>query len=58
VLGKRVAKVDAGLEALRLKLANEAFTQRADPGVVEEERARFGEMDLELQLLKRNLAGF
>jgi len=58
VLLRRVEKVRAGMKALEAKLGNAAFVERADPEVVAEERARFVEMNLELRLLERNLAGF
>ncbi len=58
VLEKRVAKVKGGMAALTAKLSNAAFVERADPEVVAEEKARFAEMQLELTLLERNVAGF
>ena len=58
VLGKRVEKLRGGMKALEAKLGNQAFVERADPEVVAEEKARFAEMGLELQLLERNAAGF
>ncbi len=42
---------------MRAKLANEGFLRGADPEVVEAERARKAEMESELLLLERNLAG-
>jgi valyl-tRNA synthetase len=57
-LQRRVEKVRGGLGAIEKKLANEAFLERADPDVVAGERERKREMDLELELLQRNLAGF
>jgi valyl-tRNA synthetase len=57
VLRLRVDKVRAGIGQVKAKLANEGFLAKADPEVVEEERARLRELELELELLERNLAG-
>jgi valyl-tRNA synthetase len=56
-LARRAEKQKKGIESLDSKLANESFVERADPDVVESERARRVEMQLELELLERNLAG-
>ena len=58
VLDKRAEKVKKGIGQSEGKLKNEGFLKRADPEVVELERERLGEMQLELELLERNLAGF
>ena len=58
VLENRARKVGAQIEGARKKLANEKFVSRADPAVVEQERERLGELEVELALLERNLAGF
>ncbi len=57
VLEKRLAKLEKGIEGAQKKLANEKFTERAAPDVVESERRRLGEMQLEGELLRRNLQG-
>jgi len=57
VLERRAAKVRAGIEGVEKKLGNARFVERADPDVVQEERARAAELGLELDLLERNLAG-
>ncbi|MCP3918232.1 MAG: valine--tRNA ligase [bacterium] len=58
VLDNRCKKVGAAIEQLEKKLGNEKFVNRADPDVVASERARRGELGVELELLERNLAGF
>ena len=58
VLGNRAKKVGAQIEGSKKKLGNEKFVARADPAVVEQERSRLGELEVELALLERNLAGF
>ncbi|MBK8178308.1 MAG: valine--tRNA ligase [Planctomycetes bacterium] len=57
VLLRRLAKGQAGVEALDKKLANQAFVAKADPAVVAAERARREELVLENELIARNLAG-
>ena len=57
VLKKRAEKVRAGIAGVEAKLANANFLERADPEVIEEERARHGEMATELEMLERNAAG-
>lgn len=57
-LEKRSQKVRAGIAQIDAKLSNAAFLERADPEVVVEERARRGDLELELELLARNLSGF
>lgn len=56
-LGGRAEKLRKGIGALGGKLSNKNFVERADPEVVEVERARHSEMTQELELLERNLAG-
>jgi valyl-tRNA synthetase len=58
VLKKRAEKVKSGIGGIDAKLANKNFVERADPEVVEEERARKVELANELELLERNIAGF
>ncbi len=58
VLERRAEKVKGGIAGIDAKLANVAFVERADPGIVSEERARREELLLELSLLERNVAGF
>jgi len=58
LLARRAEKLAKGLSAIEAKLANEGFLQRADPEVVEAERARREETATELELLRRNLEGF
>jgi len=58
VLDNRARKVRGAIEGADHKLANEAFVARAEPEVVDAERARRGELALELELLESNLAGF
>ncbi len=53
----RVDKLKKGIGAVEKKLGNENFVSRADPEVVEAERARREEMTHELDLLERNLLG-
>ena len=56
-LDQRVGKTRKLLEGTERKLSNDKFVQRADPEIVEAERARLGELGTELELLERNLAG-
>ena len=57
VLEKRLVKGKAGLEAIDRKLANAAFVEKADPAIVAAERSRRAELQLENDLIARNLAG-
>ena len=57
-LVKRGQKVRQGIAQIDAKLSNQAFLERADPEVVVEERARRADLELELSLVERNLAGF
>ncbi|MEZ6019877.1 MAG: valine--tRNA ligase [Planctomycetota bacterium] len=54
VLKGRQAKAEKGLRALLGKLSNPAFVERADPEVVESERAREAELRQEIEMLARN----
>ena len=56
-LERRVGKLEKGLAAVTSKLANPGFLAKASPDVVEAERERSQEMQRELDLLGRNLAG-
>ncbi len=56
-LSKRVDKLEKGVAGGKAKLANANFVSRADPEVVEQERARLVELELEAELVRRNLAG-
>ena len=58
VLANRARKVGEAIEAVKGKLGNERFVERADPEIVEGERVRCVELGVELELLERNLAGF
>ncbi|MBI5365065.1 MAG: valine--tRNA ligase [Planctomycetes bacterium] len=58
VLARRVEKARAGIAQLDAKLSNQGFLAKADPAVVLEERARRAELEVELELLERNRAGF
>jgi valyl-tRNA synthetase len=58
VLGGRHKKAEGALAGLRKKLTNEGFLRGADPEVVAAETARQAELELECDLLARNLAGF
>lgn len=57
-LARCFGKLKSGIAACDAKLANAAFVERADPQIVEDERARRAEMAAELALLERILAGF
>jgi valyl-tRNA synthetase len=57
-LGKRAKKLEQALAATAKKLANEGFVRGADPEIVAEERERLKQGEVELELLRRNLAGF
>ena len=56
VLARRAEKVRQGIAGIDGKLANAAFVERADPEVVEGEKARRAELVTELSLLERNLS--
>ena len=55
VLARKVEKVRAGIAAADAKLGNAGFLGNAEPEVVAGERARRGELALELELLEKNL---
>ena len=57
-LGKRAEKLQKGIAQCIAKLGNERFVNNADPAIVEAERARQGELELELAMLQQNLDGF
>ena len=56
-LTKRAEKAGKVLQGLRGKLSNPGFLSNADPEVVEAERAKATELERELELLERNVAG-
>ena len=56
-LERRVEKLGKGIAQVAGKLGNPGFLRGADPELVEAERARQSEMEHELVLLERNLAG-
>jgi len=56
-LAKRAAKLEQSLAIAEKKLANEGFVRGADPEIVAQERERAEEGRVELELLRRNLAG-
>ena len=58
VLENRAGKVGAQIQGAQKKLENKNFVERAEPSVVEAERERLVELEVELALLERNLAGF
>ncbi len=57
VLENRARKARGQIEGSRRKLANEKFVSRADPAIVEQERGRLADLEVELELLERNLEG-
>ena len=57
VFERRAAKLAGGIGGLEKKLGNEKFVAHADPEVVAGERERLRELELERELLERNLAG-
>jgi valyl-tRNA synthetase len=57
VFAQRIAKLGGAIAQIDGKLGNANFVQRADPEVVQAERARREELALERELLERNLAG-
>jgi len=56
-LERRLAKLRKGLAGVEGKLRNEGFLRGAGPDVVAAERERKAEMEVEVELLERNLAG-
>ena len=57
-LAKKAEKLEKGIAQCDAKLGNERFVQNADPDVVAAERERRAELDVELTMLRENLAGF
>ena len=57
VLERRLAKLIGGIGGLEKKLSNDKFVSHADPAVVAGERERLAELQLERELLERNLQG-
>jgi valyl-tRNA synthetase len=57
VFRQRLDKLGAAIAQVDGKLANKNFVERADPEVVQGERARRDELTLERELLERNLTG-
>ena len=58
VLQGRAEKVGKSLMGTEKKLQNEGFLAKADPELIEAERARLEELKLEKELLERNVASF
>ena len=56
-LEQRLVKTTKLKQGTEKKLGNASFVERADPEIVEGERARLVELGVELELLTRNLAG-
>jgi len=56
VFDKRAEKLGKNLEAVDKKLGNPRFVENADPELVETERARRAELEVELEMLQQNLA--
>jgi valyl-tRNA synthetase len=56
-LKRKAEKLEQGIGAVDKKLGNERFVENADPAIVEAERERRGELEVELASLRENLAG-
>ena len=56
-LRRRAEKLEQGISAVDKKLANPRFVENADPDIVDGERARRAELEVELSSLRENLAG-
>ena len=56
-LEQRLSKTQKLAEGTERKLGNAKFVERADPEIVDAERARLIELGHEAELLERNLAG-
>ncbi len=54
-LQKKLKKVEGGIGGIEKKLANERFLQNADADVVESERQRLADLQLEAKTLQENL---
>ncbi len=57
-LKKQKEKLEGLIQNLGKKLSNENFVQRAPAEVVDRERSRLNELEVELALVKKNLEGF
>ncbi len=57
VMKKRVEKLGGQLQGIVKKLDNPRFVENADPELVEADRARRAELELELSMLQQNLEG-
>ena len=58
VFEKRLGKMDKALQGIDKKLSNPRFVENADPELVEADRARRAELELEMGMLRQNLEGF
>ncbi|MBI3820109.1 MAG: valine--tRNA ligase [Planctomycetes bacterium] len=56
-LKKKIDKVESGIKGIDAKLSNESFISRADSEIVAGERARRGDLEREIAMLRRNLEG-
>lgn len=56
-LAKQRDQLQKRVEGAGRKLSNENFLQKANPEVVERERARLGELETELKVVEENLRG-
>ena len=56
-LKRRAEKLEQGIAGVDKKLANPHFVENADPAIVEGERERRSELEVELTSLRENLAG-
>ena len=50
-------KLEQGIAAVDKKLSNPRFVENADPDIVDGERERRSELEVELSSLRENLAG-
>ncbi len=57
VMGKRLEKLGGQLQGIDKKLGNPRFVENADPELVEADRARRAELELEMAMLNQNLEG-
>ena len=56
-LKRKAEKIEQGIGGIDKKLANERFVENADPAIVEAERERRSELEVELSSLRENLSG-